>query len=457
MNNSYKELLMKKNQVTRYSLLIPAALMAAGLAMSTNSSVAFADESPAVDNHTVVQPRLGEDKDTADTANQQLSDSTEVMADKPITKASETANPVAAADKLPLDTNQSAEDIIAVKKAYIAKNTGLPLDKIQLLDTSEGKALMYPHDDHHHVILLDKIDVSKPFDDGQSSHHSDHAHHHHDDVIEGSFAFTATVIDPEGKVLSGKDVQVVDITSGRKTLATVTTDEKGQAVFDKLPLGRSLSIFVNGVPQGYTVRTGVDGDKHSASFTVDGKGTVEPEYSKTPLVVIVRNEDAEPLSGQEVTLKHRVGRVIEKVTTGADGKAVFSKGLLDGTFYELFVNGKKLSQATTGEERSVALDAKDIKKSSPHSKPQEDAPKVPETKPETKPEAKPLSPEKADQAGKVAAPAHTASKAAAAKAEMKKTTNQLPATGEAVNPFFTAAALAVMATAGVAAIKRKEN
>ncbi|WP_231233925.1 Ig-like domain-containing protein [Streptococcus equi] len=99
------------------------------------------------------------------------------------------------------------------------------------MDTSEGKALMYPHDDHHHVILLDKIDVSKPFDDGQSSHHSDHAHHHHDDVIEGSFAFTATVIDPEGKVLSGKDVQVVDITSGRKTLATVTTDEKGQAVF----------------------------------------------------------------------------------------------------------------------------------------------------------------------------------------------------------------------------------
>ncbi|HEL0247286.1 TPA: LPXTG cell wall anchor domain-containing protein [Streptococcus equi subsp. zooepidemicus] len=447
---------MKKNQVTRYSLLIPAALMAASLAMSTNSLVAFADESSAVDNHTVVQPKLGGDNDTADTAKQQLSDSAEMMADKPITKASEAANPVAA-DKLPLDTNQSAEDIIAVKKAYIAQNTGLPLDKIQLLDTSEGKALMYPHGDHHHVILLDKIDVSKPFDDGHSSHHSDHAHHHHDDAIEGSFAFTATVIDPEGKVLSGKDVQVVDITSGRKTLATVTTDEKGQAVFDKLPLGRSLSISVNGVPQGYTVRRGVDGDKHSASFTVDGKGTVEPEYSKTPLVVVVRNEDAEPLSGQEVTLKHRVGRVIEKVTTGADGKAVFSKGLLDGTFYEIFVNGKKLSQATTGEERSVALDAKDIKKSSPHSKPQEDAPKVPETKPETKPEAKPLSPEKADQAGKVAAPAHTASKAAAAKAEMKKTTNQLPATGEAVNPFFTTAALAVMATAGVVAIKRKEN
>ncbi|WP_231146048.1 hypothetical protein [Streptococcus equi] len=43
------------------------------------------------------------------------------MADKPITKASETANPVAAADKLPLDTNQSAEDIIAEKSLYRQK------------------------------------------------------------------------------------------------------------------------------------------------------------------------------------------------------------------------------------------------------------------------------------------------------------------------------------------------
>ncbi len=41
---------------------------------------------------------------------------------------------------------------------------------------------------------------------------------------------------------------------------------------------------------------------------------------------------------------------------------------------------------------------------------------------------------------------------------MKKANNQLPSTGEAVNPFFTAAALAVMATAGVAVVaKRKED
>ncbi|HEK9483184.1 TPA: LPXTG cell wall anchor domain-containing protein, partial [Streptococcus equi subsp. equi] len=45
------------------------------------------------------------------------------------------------------------------------------------------------------------------------------------------------------------------------------------------------------------------------------------------------------------------------------------------------------------------------------------------------------------------------------KAAPKQDTNKLPSTGEATNPFFTAAALAVMAGAGVAAVstRRKEN
>nr|CAA50980.1 M protein [Streptococcus pyogenes] len=43
------------------------------------------------------------------------------------------------------------------------------------------------------------------------------------------------------------------------------------------------------------------------------------------------------------------------------------------------------------------------------------------------------------------------------KAPMKETKRQLPSTGETANPFFTAAALTVMATAGVAVVKRKEE
>ncbi|HEO6650281.1 TPA: LPXTG cell wall anchor domain-containing protein [Streptococcus agalactiae] len=456
---------MKKSH---YTLLIPAALMAASLAMSANGSVAFAEESAPVDSHAVVQPKAeATTKDVADKASQPLPKAAEAVADKAVTKEAEVAKTVEAATTAQPapEAKPAAEADVAAKKAHIAKYAGVSVDKIQLLDTSEGKALMYPHGNHNHVVLLDKIDLSKPFDDGDSHHH------HHDHVIKGDFTFTATVTDPAGKVLSGKDVQVVDTTGERKTLATVKTDAKGQAVFEKLPLGRSLTVLVDGVAQGYTLRTGVDGDKRSSSFTVDGKGTVEPEYSKTPLVVVARDESAEPLAGQEVVLKHRTGRLVETVVTGADGKAVFSKSLLDGTLYDIFVNGKKLSEAMTGAERSVYLDAKDIKKPGSETKPE--APKVPskpDVKPETKPEApkvpskpdvkpetKPEAPKAPSKPGTVVK-ADQAGKAAVAKPEMKKADNQLPSTGEAVNPFFTAAALAVMATAGVAAVvKRKEE
>ncbi|MEE3742227.1 LPXTG cell wall anchor domain-containing protein [Streptococcus dysgalactiae] len=473
---------MKKKQAAQYSLLIPAALMAAGLAMSANGSVAFAEESAPVDSHAVVQPKAEATKDVADKASQPLPKAAEAVADKAVAKEAEAAKPVEAskpaattAQPAP-EAKPAAEADVAAKKAHIAKYAGVSVDKIQLLDTSEGKALMYPHGDHNHVVLLDKIDLSKPFDDG----HGDSHHHHHDHVIKGDFTFTATVTDPAGKVLSGKDVQVVDTTGERKTLATVKTDAKGQAIFEKLPLGRSLTVLVDGVAQGYTLRTGVDGDKRSSSFTVDGKGTVEPEYSKTPLVVVALDESAEPLAGQEVVLKHRTGRLVETVMTGADGKAEFSKGLLDGTLYDIFVNGKKLSEAMTGAERSVFLDAKDIKKPGSETKPEApkvpskpevkpEAPKVPSkpevkpeapkvpSKPEVNPETKPEAPKAPSKPGTVVK-ADQAGKAAVAKPEMKKAANQLPSTGEAVNPFFTAAALAVMATAGVAAVvKRKEE
>ncbi len=89
-----------------------------------------------------------------------------------------------------------------------------------------------------------------------------------------------------------------------------------------------------------------------------------------------------------------------------------------------------------------------LKEAKPEVKPEAKPEVKPEVKPEAKPEVKPGTVAKAAQAGK----------AAVAKPEMKKANNQLPSTGEVVNPFFTAAALAVMATAGVAVVaKRKED
>lgn len=53
---------MKKSH---YSLLIPATLMAAGFALSANSSVAFAEKSRPIDSHLMAQPN-----GTVDKANQ---------------------------------------------------------------------------------------------------------------------------------------------------------------------------------------------------------------------------------------------------------------------------------------------------------------------------------------------------------------------------------------------------
>lgn len=71
------------------------------------------------------------------------------------------------------------QDEVAVKRAYLAAATGLSESEISLLDTPDGPAFMYPHGDHHHVILLSQIDVAQTFDDGHGNHdHTDEGSHH---------------------------------------------------------------------------------------------------------------------------------------------------------------------------------------------------------------------------------------------------------------------------------------
>nr|BAX95281.1 M-like protein [Streptococcus canis] len=54
-------------------------------------------------------------------------------------------------------------------------------------------------------------------------------------------------------------------------------------------------------------------------------------------------------------------------------------------------------------------------------------------------------------------PGQGTAKANMSSTDAKKDSHQLPSTGEAANPFFTAAAMSVMASAGVLALKRKEE
>lgn len=144
--------------------------------------------------------------------------------------------------------------------------------------------------------------------------------------------------------------------ASNKVVQTVVTDAKGQALFSQLPINRSLSVSVDGVAKGYSVRTSQANSQLAASFTAQGVGQGTPDYTKTPLDVYVRNQDAEAIADKAVTLKDSSGNLVETVTTGKDGLARFTKGLMDGTFYAIFVDGKKMSETVPGMPVNVALD-----------------------------------------------------------------------------------------------------
>lgn len=92
---------------------------------------------------------------------------------------------------------------------------------------------------------------------------------------------------------------------------------------------------------------------------------------------------------------------------------------------------------------------KDSKEASPKAP---EAPKTPE-----KPEVTPKDSGKSTMPWTALTPAKPIAKANMSSTDAKKDSHQLPSTGEAATPFFTAAAMSVMASAGVLALKRKEE
>lgn len=74
------------------------------------------------------------------------------------------------------------------------------------------------------------------------------------------FRFVATVVDSQTRVLPGKLVTLSEVTTGQpKIIASVKTNDAGQAIFNNLPIKRNLSVSVDGQVKGYTIRTDVAG------------------------------------------------------------------------------------------------------------------------------------------------------------------------------------------------------
>ncbi len=65
--------------------------------------------------------------------------------------------------------NSAEEREIEEKIDYVAKQLNIDKSSIKLIETAEGKALVYPHGDHSHTILIKDIDTSKPLADPHSN------------------------------------------------------------------------------------------------------------------------------------------------------------------------------------------------------------------------------------------------------------------------------------------------
>lgn len=69
--------------------------------------------------------------------------------------------------------NSSVEEEREAKKSYLAENLHVSKEKIKVIETDAGPAFVYPHGDHSHTILIEKVEVGKPIED---PHGDPHAH-----------------------------------------------------------------------------------------------------------------------------------------------------------------------------------------------------------------------------------------------------------------------------------------
>ena len=65
--------------------------------------------------------------------------------------------------------NSVEEKEIEAKIDYVAKQLNIDKSSIKLIETAEGKALVYPHGNHSHTILVKDVDTSKPLADPHSN------------------------------------------------------------------------------------------------------------------------------------------------------------------------------------------------------------------------------------------------------------------------------------------------
>lgn len=168
------------------------------------------------------------------------------------------------------------------------------------------------------------------------------------------YALTAKVIGDNNALLADQKIEVFDITTSRQLVDTKNTDANGLISFSLLE-GHNYSFAVNGVTQPNTIRYSGTA-AHDVVLHAQKSGTITPHYNGAPITIGVFNEEAEPLQGQQVTLKDHAGNIIENVNTDSAGHAVFKNKLLAGEYYNYEVSGQT-GTVFAGQSRNSFIDS----------------------------------------------------------------------------------------------------
>ncbi|MFC3929047.1 hypothetical protein ACVR05_04100 [Streptococcus caprae] len=169
----------------------------------------------------------------------------------------------------------------------------------------------------------------------------------------GDFGFVATVIDTNGRSLSGKRVTVWESRDeGLVYVASSLSNRKGVAAFNQLSMTRRFEVEVEGAQSQPLLSPSRPGMVVSETFKVDSLS----DDKKNTISLMVQGADAQPLAQQRVELKNNQGQTIGICKTCEHGYAIFEEGIAEQAEYNYYVNGVRYGRVGVNQPKTVRLE-----------------------------------------------------------------------------------------------------
>lgn len=128
-------------------------------------------------------------------------------------------------------------------------------------------------------------------------------------------------VDTEGNVLAGAVFQMINDETG-EVFATVTSDENGLAIFERIPFGKYTIKEITPAP-GYVISGAVIQVEITPEWTNVEEGEFNSEYLNASTIITFEKKDAstgEYVAGAEITIYDKDGNVYVSGTTDETGR-----------------------------------------------------------------------------------------------------------------------------------------